>query len=146
MVTPDRLNCHESCLRKPPAGTAAGELCRSPEIRRRPSILATPFEEMAVVVQARVRRSMTKRQKDALRGPMGAVAKCFGAALFGGFVSLVLLGAAFWFELEFFFERPGMHVFWIIPVVWGVLGIFWFDAMLDAARHLVEGALDTETR
>ena len=81
-------------------------------------------------------------KRDPLSGPVGAIFKFFGAALFGGFVSLVLLGIAFWGELDFFWERPWIHVFWIIPGMWGVLGIFWFDQMLDAAKHVAELALD----
>jgi len=84
-------------------------------------------------------------KKDPLSGPVGAIAKFIGAALFGGFVSLLLLGSAFWLDLEFLYESPWIHIFWIIPVAWGVLGVFWFDQMLDAARHLVEGALGVDT-
>jgi len=75
----------------------------------------------------------------------GVVAKFLGAALFGGFVSLILLCGVFWLELEFPLESPWIHVFWIIPVAWGALGVFWFDPMLDAARYLVEAVLDVDT-
>ena len=76
---------------------------------------------------------------------MGIIAQFFGAALFGCFVSLILFGGAFFMDLDFLREGQWFHIFWIIPIVWGLLGIFWFDAMLDAARHLVDGALGLDS-
>jgi hypothetical protein len=86
-----------------------------------------------------------KPDKDPLNGPIGALIKFLGAAAFGGFVSLLLFVCALGLDGEFLLERPWIHVFWIIPLVWGVLGIFWLDPMLEAARHLIEGILGVDT-
>ncbi len=86
-----------------------------------------------------------KQDKDPLNGPIGAIVKFLGAATFGGFVSLLLLIGAFGLNVEFLLVRPWIHVFWIIPLVWGVLGIFWLDPMLKAARRLIEGILGVDT-
>ena len=79
-----------------------------------------------------------RRMKDPLRGPIGAALKFFGAALFGCFVSLILLIVAFFGEIGIW-DTKWAHVLWVIPAVWGILGIFWFDKMLDFARALFEG-------
>jgi hypothetical protein len=63
------------------------------------------------------------------------------AGLFGGFISLVLFLTVLWVDMPGFWESPWPHLFWVIPVVWGTLGIFWFDKMLDVARKLTEGFL-----
>ena len=75
---------------------------------------------------------------DPLTGPGGAVLKFIGSALFGGFVSLVVVLAAFFLEIDRFWQRPWIHLLWVIPLVWGFLGIFWFEKMLDAARRIFE--------
>ena len=31
-----------------------------------------------------------------------------------------------------------IHAFWIIPLVWGVLGTFLFETMMDAAKDLLD--------
>ena len=43
-------------------------------------------------------------------------------------------------EMDFasFWQTRWRHVLWILPVVWGVLGIFWFGRMLDIARRIFE--------
>ena len=83
-----------------------------------------------------------KEQSDPLAGPVGAVGKFLVAALFGGCVSILLFGGALWLDVEFLFGVPWIHAFWIIPVAWGVLGMLWFEPMVDAARHIVEQALE----
>ncbi|MBL7077683.1 MAG: transglutaminase family protein [Kiritimatiellae bacterium] len=79
-------------------------------------------------------RRMHSEHKDPLSGAIGAIAKFFGAALFGGFVSIVFIMSAFWLEMDFLWNRPWVHIFWIIPVGWGGLGIFSFDPMLNGLR------------
>lgn len=86
-----------------------------------------------------------KTTKDPLAGPLGAVAKFVGAGLFGGFVSLVVFLGILWLDVDAFWQSPWPHVLWIIPVMWGVLGIFWFDKMLDAARKIFEGFFGIES-
>ena len=80
-----------------------------------------------------------KKQRDPLSGMAGTFWKFIIAAIFGAMISFVLFiivlelanGDSFWFQ-------KGAHVFWIIPVVWGVMGIFWYEKMLTVARDLVE--------
>ena len=79
-----------------------------------------------------------------LKGPLGAVAKFFAAALFGGFVSLLVFFVVLLIGIDAFWQSPWPHVLWIIPLVWGVLGIFWFERMIDMARDLVETVLGVE--
>ena len=31
-----------------------------------------------------------------------------------------------------------IHIFWILPLVWGVLGIFFFETMVNAAKDMIE--------
>ena len=83
---------------------------------------------------------------DPLSGPLGTVTKFIVAALFGGLVSLLLLAVSLgWLGMDFLLERPWIHIFWIIPLAWGILGVVWFEPMLDAARHIVEGTLGADT-
>ena len=70
---------------------------------------------------------------------MGAVCRFILAALFGGLVSIVLVMGVVLFGVESFWDGPTPHVLWIIPAVWGVLGVFWFGKMLDFAREVFEG-------
>lgn len=61
-----------------------------------------------------------------------------GCALFGGLVSFVIFFVVMFFGLYGFFDSYWKHSLWIVPIVWGILGIFWFDNMLDIARDIVE--------
>jgi len=61
-----------------------------------------------------------------------------GCALFGGLVSLIILFIALFFGLYGIFGGYWKHIFWVIPTAWGILGIFWFDKMLDIARDIFE--------
>ncbi|MFY9399595.1 MAG: hypothetical protein WAR22_14655 [Desulfomonilia bacterium] len=62
------------------------------------------------------------------------------AAMFGVFIDIVLACLAGIVLLMGY--RPGLG--WLaptllaVPVVWGVLGIFYFDEMLDLGREIVE--------
>ena len=83
--------------------------------------------------------------EDSSNGPVGIVAKFLCAALFGAFLSFLLFAGAVWWDLDFLWRPPWIHAFWGLPVVWGVLGIFCFESMLDLARRLVEAVLGTDT-
>ena len=80
---------------------------------------------------------MKSTDQDPFRGPGWAIAKFFGAALFGGFISFIVFALIFWINPNALSLL--WHILWIIPVVWGILGIFWYDKMLDIARRIVEG-------
>jgi len=76
--------------------------------------------------------------KDPRRGIGGVIGRFIVATFFGGFVSLVILAIVLWVDLDMFWESPWPHVLWLIPMVWGILGIFWFDQMLNAGRKIFE--------
>lgn len=82
---------------------------------------------------------MTRKGTDPLHGPLGALAKFIGAALFGCFVSVVVFVIAFQaLDFETLGEAKWLHALWFVPLIWGVLGIFWFEPMLDLARRVFE--------
>lgn len=76
------------------------------------------------------------------RGPLALVLKFAGAALFGCLVSLLLFLASWWIDPESFWGGWWPNLFWIIPVVWGVLGIFWFEPLLKLAKTLFDTAFN----
>ena len=80
---------------------------------------------------------MKSTNHDPFRRPGWAIAKFVGAALFGGFISLIVL--VFFYCFHIFPPNHWWHILWIIPVVWGILGLFWYDRMLDIARRIFEG-------
>jgi len=69
-----------------------------------------------------------------------ALLKFIASALFGGFISFIIFW--FFFYHEEFWTKGFYHVLWIIPLIWGVWGIFWFDKMLDSAAKMFEDFLD----
>jgi hypothetical protein len=79
-----------------------------------------------------------KYNNDMLSGPDGAFFKFIMAALFGLLVSLAIGFIAAWLLMDSFFATPWVHILWIIPLVWGVLGIFWFDQMLELGKKIIE--------
>ncbi|MBM4041455.1 MAG: hypothetical protein FJ290_23380 [Planctomycetes bacterium] len=82
---------------------------------------------------------MKGKEKSPTSGPLGAVLKFVFAALFGGLISLVISVIVYWTGAHEFWRSGWVHTLWIIPLVWGVLGIVWFDEMLDWAREFFEG-------
>ena len=72
---------------------------------------------------------------------LGPVGRFLAGALFGAGVSLLLLGAVCSFDIEFLLKRPWGHIFWVLPVTWGCLGIFWPGPMMKTARDLANAAL-----
>ena len=86
---------------------------------------------------------MKSRPEDPLRGPFGAVLKFVAAAFLGGFVSLVVIAVVFLFGIHSFWQAPWLHILWIIPIVWGILGIFWLDRMLELGRKIFEDYFGT---
>ncbi|HEY3377963.1 MAG TPA: hypothetical protein VGL77_10780 [Armatimonadota bacterium] len=72
----------------------------------------------------------------------GGIWRFIGSAIFGGFLSLLLLFVFLHLgivrDLDDWWLRGVLHALWILPVCWGILGIFWYDAMLDMARDIVE--------
>ena len=82
-------------------------------------------------------RSKTSRPEN---GFIGAVCKFFGSALFGALVSLVIfLVITYSGDIDAFTATAWVHILWVIPLLWGVLGIFFFDQMLDLARKIIGG-------
>ena len=82
---------------------------------------------------------MEKKSQDPLRGPGGVVLKFMAAALFGCLMSLLLLLMSVWTNPEGFWNGWWPHLLRSIPLAWGVMGIFWFDRMLELAKVVFEG-------
>ncbi len=78
-----------------------------------------------------------------LKGPVGIIMKFIGAAFFGSLISLILFLCTPFEACSFLLSSPWIHIFWIIPVVWGVFGIFWFELMLDIGGKILKGIIDS---
>lgn len=89
-------------------------------------------------------KRMKKEETDPLGGPYGIVLKFLGAAFLGCFVSLLLLLVVCQCGLEAFWNGWWPHLFWLIPVAWGLLGIFWFDRMLELAESSFNDFFDIQ--
>ena len=76
--------------------------------------------------------------RTALKVVYAGFCRFVGCALFGGLVSLVIFFVVIFWGLYGFFDSYWKHTLWIVPLVWGILGIFWFDRMLDIARDIFE--------
>jgi hypothetical protein len=81
---------------------------------------------------------------DPLKGPAGVFAKFVAAALFGGMLSIAIFFVVVLIDIEAVWDRPWFHLRWMVPLVWGVRGIFWFERMLDIARDIIEGIFGLE--
>jgi len=77
-------------------------------------------------------------EKHPLRGPLAVVGKFIATAFMGGFVSLVVLVFFQSYAFQACWEEPWPHLLWVIPLFGGILGVFWFDWMLEAARDIFE--------
>ena len=92
-------------------------------------------------------RRRSHRDKKPVREPLlhrlgFAFAKFFLAALFGLFISWI----AFDVGLDFAADDRRLGILWVVlfcvaPLVWGILGIFFFDKMLGLARRAFEDYL-----
>lgn len=82
---------------------------------------------------------MAKRRTDPLAGPAGALVKFVISAAVGGLASLVIALGILSAGFDGFWESRWVHILWIIPMVWGVLGVFFYVRLLDVARAVVEG-------
>mgnify|MGYP007112947749 CR=1 FL=1 len=71
------------------------------------------------------------------RGLITAIlCRFLGSAVFGGFISLLLLNVYthIAFDISLNHWKHWLTALWLIPIFWGILGIFTFDRMLDTAR------------
>ena len=74
--------------------------------------------------------------KDPFHGRFGWILRFLVSAFFGGFISLFIFIVIFrWYVIIPFWDTKFVHVLWIIPLVWGILGIFLFDKMMDITRN-----------
>jgi hypothetical protein len=67
----------------------------------------------------------------------GIVAKFLCAYIFGCMVSFIVLFVALLVDVEAIWDSSWTHIFWVIPLVWGVLGLFWYKQMLEIGRKIV---------
>ena len=72
---------------------------------------------------------------------VGAViAKFLGAGFFGILVDVaILLFTDLWMNSDILSSSVFWWVLVCIPIVWGVLGVFFLERMLDLGKSLVEG-------
>jgi len=80
-------------------------------------------------------------------GPGACIAKFAGAFVFGLFVDAAIIGGLFYFSRYSswsLFPPWTVGVLVVVPIVWGTLGIFFFDRMLDLARGIFEDFLDPD--
>lgn len=87
---------------------------------------------------------MRHKERDPLAGPLGILGKFVASFLFGCLVSAVILCLALWLPVPALLSRPWAHMLWIIPAIWGVIGIFWFDQMLDLAKDVFHAFFNIE--
>lgn len=76
---------------------------------------------------------MEKKSRNPLTDPVVIIAKFMAATFFGVIFTITLYFAFPILGLEGFGTGLGFHLLWIIPLGWGVLGIFFFEQMLDIA-------------
>lgn len=81
-------------------------------------------------------------RKDILKGPFGAFYEFLGAAFFGLLLSLVVFLSMIFLAVESFFAPPWIHLLWIIPLAWGIIGVTWFDQILDLGKKILDGFLE----
>ena len=79
--------------------------------------------------------------KDPFHGRFGWILRFLVSTFFGGLFSFVVFFIALLLSREpsfalWFWDSKYVHIFWIIPLVWGILGIFFFDKMTDIPRKL----------
>lgn len=68
----------------------------------------------------------------------------FFSALFGGIVGLIIITELVHTQfLALEHARYWMHAFWITPLVWGILGIFYYDKMIDTATNIFRWLANT---
>jgi len=68
--------------------------------------------------------------------------KFIGGALIGGLISLGIFLVATWLDAEAATNTIGICILWIIPLVWGMMGILFFDEMLDITKKVIAVILD----
>jgi hypothetical protein len=90
-------------------------------------------------------RNKTDHQQQA-----GILARFIISAFFGGFMSFIV----FWVIYEImiymyndflsaYIIRILIHALWVVPIFWGILGIFFFETMLSIASKIFESFLDS---
>ena len=69
-----------------------------------------------------------------------AVFKFLGGAIMG---ALMALAVFFLFAFDIWDLSPKfLHIFWIFPLVWGVLAVFFFDKTIDTASDFLKSVFD----
>jgi len=80
----------------------------------------------------------TKKPRSTSEILLEILCRFLGSAIFGAVVSaIVFFSLLIWGPSDISIGKLQI-IFWSIPLIWGVLGIFWFDAMLDYARDFIE--------
>lgn len=82
--------------------------------------------------------------------PDGIISRFMISAFFGGFMSFIVFFLIY--ELMLYVYDDNIlskyimqilfHALWIVPLLWGILGIFLFDKMLTIASKIFESFLD----
>ena len=80
-------------------------------------------------------------------GWFGILCRFFFSMLLGGVISIVLFVIFFMLIIDVsVFTNAWKHIFWAIPLCWGILGIFYYDRMLDIAAKILESVIEEAMR
>ena len=75
--------------------------------------------------------------KDPFHGRFGWILRFLVSAFFGGFIALFIFIVILRIFLTLpFWDTKFVHILWIVPLIWGVLGIFFFDEMTEIPRKI----------
>ena len=79
-----------------------------------------------------------KRRIELEYTPLAVFMRFIFSALFGGGVTFLIILLIMQCDLEFVIGTWAFHLLWIIPLIWGIIGIFCFEYMITLARDLIE--------
>jgi len=96
-----------------------------------------------MVVRRHEREPGVSRTENPRDGWFGVVCRFFFSMLLGALVSIVLIVMFFRLIIDVsVFTSAWKHIFWAFPLFWGILGIFYYDRMLDVAAKILERVLE----
>ncbi|MGD2174896.1 MAG: hypothetical protein PVJ27_05795 [Candidatus Brocadiaceae bacterium] len=75
------------------------------------------------------------------RGPKAAVARFLLSAFFGFLLGLLLLLTAHWFFWHGRLGTLACYLLIVLPLVCGVVGVFWFEQVTGSLRGFIETML-----
>ena len=79
-----------------------------------------------------------KRRVELEYTPLAIILRFIFSAIFGGGVTLLIIYCIMYWDPLILFNTVCIHLLWIIPIIWGVIGIFFFDFMIKLSRDVIE--------